>query len=40
MEKRTIEFAIEMIRDGESNDKIRKNTGLTDDEVAGLRVGK
>ena len=37
MEKRTIEFAIEMIRDGESNDKIRKYTGLTDDEIEKLR---
>ena len=30
--------AIEMIRDGETNDKIRKYSGLTDDEIEGLRV--
>ena len=40
MEKRTIEFANEMIKNGESNEKIRKYTGLTDDEIAGLRVRK
>ncbi len=32
--------AIEMIRDGETNDKIRKYTGLTDDQITGLRMGK
>jgi predicted transposase/invertase (TIGR01784 family) len=37
IEKRTVEFAIEMIKDGESNDKISKYTGLTDDEIDGLR---
>jgi hypothetical protein len=26
-----------MIKDGESNDKIRKYTGLTDDKIEGLR---
>jgi hypothetical protein len=26
-----------MIKDGESNDKIRKYTGLTDDEIGKLR---
>ena len=40
MEKRTIEFANEMIKNGESNEKIRKYTGLTDDEITGLRVRK
>ena len=40
MEKRTIEFANEMIKNGESNEKIRKYTGLTDDEIVGLRVRK
>ena len=37
MEKRTIEFANEMIKNGESNEKIRKYTGLTDDEIEKLR---
>ena len=32
-----IEMAIEMIKDGESNEKIRKYTGLMDDEIHGLR---
>ncbi len=32
-----MEIAIEMINDGESNDKIRKYTGLTDDEIGELR---
>ena len=32
--------AIEMIKDGESNDKIRKYSGLTDDQITGLRMGK
>lgn len=35
-----IEIALEMIKDGESNDKIRKYTGLTDEEIEGLRVKK
>jgi predicted transposase/invertase (TIGR01784 family) len=35
--ERNIEIAIEMIKDGESNDKIRKYTGLTDDEIEKLR---
>jgi hypothetical protein len=33
-----VKVAIEMIRDEESNDSIRKYTGLTDDEIVGLRV--
>ena len=37
IEKKTVEFALEMIKDGESNDKIRKYTRLTDDEVEKLR---
>ena len=37
--KWNIEIAIKMIKDGESNDKIRKYTGLTDDEIEGLRMG-
>lgn len=36
-EKRTLEIALEMIRDGETNVKIRKYTGLTDDEIEKLR---
>ena len=32
--------ALEMIKDGESNDKIRKYSGLTDDEIEGLRVAQ
>ncbi len=32
-----MEIAIEMINDGELNDKIRKYTGLTDDEIGELR---
>jgi predicted transposase/invertase (TIGR01784 family) len=35
-----VEIAIEMIKDGESNDKIRKYTGLTDEEIDQLRVEK
>ena len=35
--ERNVEIAIEMIRDGESNEKIRKYTGLTDDEIGELR---
>jgi hypothetical protein len=35
-----IETAIEMIHDGESNYKIRKYTGLTDEEIERLRMGK
>jgi len=35
--ERNAEIAIEMIRDGEANDKIRKYTGLTDDEIGKLR---
>jgi hypothetical protein len=37
IEKRNVEIAIEMIRDGESNEKIRKYTGLTDNEIGKLR---
>ncbi|MFZ4854810.1 MAG: Rpn family recombination-promoting nuclease/putative transposase [Desulfuromonadaceae bacterium] len=37
IEKKTAEFATVMIKDGESNDKIRKYTGLTDDEIEKLR---
>ena len=37
---RNSEIAIEMIKDGESNAKIRKYTGLTDDQIVGLRVDK
>jgi predicted transposase/invertase (TIGR01784 family) len=36
-EEGKVEIAIEMIKDGESNDKIRKYTGLTDVEIEGLR---
>ena len=32
-----IQFALEMIKDGESNDKISKYTGLTDEEIGELR---
>jgi len=39
IEKRNLEVAIEMIKDGESNDKISKYTGLTDDEIEKLRGG-
>ena len=35
--ERNIEIAIEMIKDGESNEKIRKYTSLTDDEIERLR---
>ena len=35
--KRNVEIAIEMIKDGESNDKIRKYNGLTDDVIEKLR---
>ena len=38
--EREIEIAIEMISDGESNDKIRKYTGLTVDEIEKLRSEK
>ena len=38
IEKGIEKVALEMIRDGESNDKIRKYTGLTDDEIKKLRV--
>jgi hypothetical protein len=38
--ERNLEVALEMIRDGESNDRIRKYTGLTDDEINGLRVAQ
>ena len=31
------ETAVEMIKDGESNDKISRYTGLTDSEIDGLR---
>ena len=37
IEKGRIEIAVEMIKAGESNDKIRKYTGLTDDDIDGLR---
>lgn len=33
-------FSFEMIKDGESTDKIRKYTGLTDEEIEGLRMRK
>ena len=33
-----IEIALEMINDGETNDKIKKYTGLTDDEINELRT--
>ena len=32
-----IKFALEMVKDGESNDKIRKFTGLTDEDIGELR---
>jgi predicted transposase/invertase (TIGR01784 family) len=35
-----IEIALEMIKDGELNDKIRKYTSLTDEEIDGLRAEK
>jgi len=35
--ERNAEIAIEMIRDGEANDKIGKYIGLTDDEIEKLR---
>jgi predicted transposase/invertase (TIGR01784 family) len=35
--ERNVEIAIEMIKDGESNAKIRKYTGLTDAVIDGLR---
>jgi predicted transposase/invertase (TIGR01784 family) len=38
--ERNTEIALEMIKDGESNDKIRKYTGLTDEEIERLRMGK
>jgi hypothetical protein len=37
--ERNLEVALEM-RDGESNDRIVKYTGLTDDEINGLRVAQ
>ena len=37
IEKRNFEVAIKMIKGGESNDKIRKYTGLTDVEIEKLR---
>ena len=40
MEKGIEKVAIEMINDGETNDKIRKYTGLTDAEIDGLRVAQ
>ena len=40
IEKRNLEVAIEMIREGETNEKIRKYSGLTDDQITGLRMGK
>ena len=40
MEKGIEKVAIEMINDGETNDKIRKYTGLTDAEFDGLRVAQ
>jgi hypothetical protein len=38
IEKGMEKVAIEMIKDCESNDKIRKYTGLKEDEINGLRV--
>ena len=38
-EKGIEKVALEMIKDGESSDKIRKYTGLTDDEIERLRDG-
>lgn len=35
--ERNIEITLEMIKDGEANDKIRNYTGLTDDEIEKLR---
>jgi len=35
-----IEIAIEMIKDGETHDRISKYTGLTDEEIEKLRMGK
>ena len=40
VEKRNIEIALEMIRDGESNVKIGKYTGLTDEKIDEFRKGK
>jgi len=40
IEKGIEKVAIEMIRDCESNGKIRKYTGLTDDEITKLRAVK
>jgi predicted transposase/invertase (TIGR01784 family) len=37
IEKGIEKVALEMIKDGESNDKISKYTGLTEDEIDGLR---
>ncbi|MEI6209320.1 MAG: Rpn family recombination-promoting nuclease/putative transposase [Desulfuromonadales bacterium] len=37
IEQRNIQIAVEMINDGELNDKIRRYTGLTDEEIDGLR---
>jgi predicted transposase/invertase (TIGR01784 family) len=33
-----VEIALEMIKDGESNDRISKYTGLTDEQIDGLRM--
>ena len=38
IEIRNLEVTIEMIRDGESNDKIKKYTGFTDNEISKLRA--
>jgi hypothetical protein len=35
--ERNVEIALEMMKDGEANDRIRKYTGLTDDEIEKLR---
>jgi predicted transposase/invertase (TIGR01784 family) len=40
IEQRNTEIALEMIKDGESYDKIRKYTGLTDEEIERLRIEK
>jgi predicted transposase/invertase (TIGR01784 family) len=38
--ERNTEIALEMIKNGESNDKIMKYTGLTDEEIERLRIEK
>jgi hypothetical protein len=38
--ERNTEIALELIKDGESNDKIRKYTGLTDEQIERLRIEK